>query len=543
MGNAGDEGADLFSGKLDNSPAVWQCKFFPDGIRDSQKTQVKVSLERALQKLKPTRWIVCLPIDLTIPNQRWIQRIQEKYTGRVQIEVFGAAEIVKELIYRKPIRDLFFPNHVLEASEIRSLLSKTHDMSAAELEALSTQNVDELIEHFRQKDARFNYRLTFLTDPTDSKHPPVGPVLVSVTKGNLRIDVLPRDLEALKLDPPSVKIQLSSSGRRKFQELLRKGVTQVFEGDEVISVKSTFDFLAPNHSKPRLLLGVGLPKHLAGKTFKYKANFSSGGYAASYDLIEFKVLRAGVDEVELSSISTHIPLAIQFVLPLDQTREGEIVISSRIEGSRLEDLPKAIQALRVVYSSGTVHLTDLETGEPLELNLNITELLPLFEKFEQFLEHTLRIARAFGWSLIYPETMTESDQLSLSVLDDVLADGIAYVGVNGLTATLVRPPTEIETRQFWQQLNTQARLMLEQDTYIQELFGQPVSTGPCRILVDNLKIKNVSKLERQFFAAKPGEQMPITFICNSKVMLILERLNPERFANPWKTVDPEVKKS
>lgn len=52
-GASGDEGLDIFEGELDGQPTIWQCKSFPNGVGESQKGQIRESLNTALKNFTP----------------------------------------------------------------------------------------------------------------------------------------------------------------------------------------------------------------------------------------------------------------------------------------------------------------------------------------------------------------------------------------------------------------------------------------------------------------------------------------------------------
>ena len=195
-------------------------------------------------------------------------------------------------------------------------------------------------------------------------------------------------------------------------------------------------------------------------------------------------------------------------MPHDQNYEGEFKIAPRFEGCKLKEIPKAILAIRIADSNGILRFTDLETGSMMEIHLSTREKLPPLDTFEKFLQHTLRIVNAFGWDLIYPKQITQSDQENLSVLDEALEHGVAQIGVQDLRATMVRPQTEAD--QCWQKLNAELRVMLERETFAEELFGQCVSTGPCRIMIDKPTIKDKSKLGRKFLKFNNSTELKIS---------------------------------
>ena len=76
--NPGDWGIDAFVGSLDDggSVAVWQSKFFVDGVGDPQKQQIRESFGAAVSAAADngyelSSWIVCLPCSLDAPAAKW----------------------------------------------------------------------------------------------------------------------------------------------------------------------------------------------------------------------------------------------------------------------------------------------------------------------------------------------------------------------------------------------------------------------------------------------------------------------------------------
>src|SRR4051812_90684 len=73
-GQSGDQGIDAFSGRLNNRPTIWQCKAFSGAIGNSQKNQIRTSLNTALSYSSPSQWVLCLNCDFDAPSMRWFQR-------------------------------------------------------------------------------------------------------------------------------------------------------------------------------------------------------------------------------------------------------------------------------------------------------------------------------------------------------------------------------------------------------------------------------------------------------------------------------------
>jgi len=73
-GTGGDEGIDNFQGILEDGPAVWQHKHFPNRIQEAQRKQVMKSIKAAFESRTPRIWVLCVPIKLRINEQNLFQQ-------------------------------------------------------------------------------------------------------------------------------------------------------------------------------------------------------------------------------------------------------------------------------------------------------------------------------------------------------------------------------------------------------------------------------------------------------------------------------------
>jgi hypothetical protein len=92
-GASGDEGLDMFAGKLSSEPVIWQCKAFRNGVGDSQKEQIRKSLRTALKHFSPSWWILCLSVDMDAKSSRWFERLKKSYESKVKIGEMFASDI------------------------------------------------------------------------------------------------------------------------------------------------------------------------------------------------------------------------------------------------------------------------------------------------------------------------------------------------------------------------------------------------------------------------------------------------------------------
>lgn len=159
-GKSGDTGLDVIAGQLDEQPTIWQCKHFL-AIKDSQKQQIRESLNEALKNYTPKRWILCIPIDMEAPSTRWFQRLAESRAQATEVKLYTANDIIRELLYRHAIREAFFPTASLNVPELRELITKTSDLSKEQLKDLTATNAQSYLTRLEELDARFTYEVTF----------------------------------------------------------------------------------------------------------------------------------------------------------------------------------------------------------------------------------------------------------------------------------------------------------------------------------------------------------------------------------------------
>lgn len=138
----GDGGIDVYSGDI-TDPAgidIFQCKFFPQGLDDSQKEQIRKSYRtcRDSTQFKVRRWTLCLPVDLSIEEKKWFEDWRGKQTGSTIVieDPWGALKL-EGLLYQEKNRGLkeafFKEEHLTQIREIHSLLQRLVPDIAARL--------------------------------------------------------------------------------------------------------------------------------------------------------------------------------------------------------------------------------------------------------------------------------------------------------------------------------------------------------------------------------------------------------------------------
>lgn len=129
----GDGGIDAHEGEMGSTDAidVYQIKFFPAGIGDSQKNQLRESFKSILQTTKITvnNWTLCLPVDLSIEEKTWFAGwVGNQSDSGITICPPWTALELERLLYEeknKGIKEAFFKEqHLAQIRDMSQTLTK-----------------------------------------------------------------------------------------------------------------------------------------------------------------------------------------------------------------------------------------------------------------------------------------------------------------------------------------------------------------------------------------------------------------------------------
>ena len=97
----GDQGIDILVGDFSEPIENYQCKFFIDGIGDSQKTQIRESFETAINSTsyKMKKWILCVPCTLSAAEFKWWSEWSSKKRNLhgVDISLYDGGYLISQL--------------------------------------------------------------------------------------------------------------------------------------------------------------------------------------------------------------------------------------------------------------------------------------------------------------------------------------------------------------------------------------------------------------------------------------------------------------
>ena len=127
----GDGGVDVYNGKFTNAAGihVFQAKFFPAGLKEAQKQEIRESFKRCINNpdFTTNHWTLCLPINLSTNETKWFEQWAASVGSEaLTVDCWGASRL--EAILYKPanqgLREVFFKEESLtQIREIHSLVT------------------------------------------------------------------------------------------------------------------------------------------------------------------------------------------------------------------------------------------------------------------------------------------------------------------------------------------------------------------------------------------------------------------------------------
>ena len=128
----GDGGIDAYVGQLSVSAPidVFQVKFFPDGLGESQKDQIRKSFKSIFKRtdISVSKWTLCLPIDLSTDEVNWFEQWSKRHgTNGIAIQRPWTALELERLLYdtkNRGIKEAFFrEDHLAQIRDMSQTLA------------------------------------------------------------------------------------------------------------------------------------------------------------------------------------------------------------------------------------------------------------------------------------------------------------------------------------------------------------------------------------------------------------------------------------
>lgn len=108
-GSGGDGGIDAYEGEIAAPSVIYQFKHFKDGLNSAQVTQVKRSLNKALERYSDFRWVLMTSADPTPASAKKLEELRAEHAD-LEIEMQYGSSIRQRVASRRSILRQFYAN-------------------------------------------------------------------------------------------------------------------------------------------------------------------------------------------------------------------------------------------------------------------------------------------------------------------------------------------------------------------------------------------------------------------------------------------------
>jgi len=124
----GDSGIDILVGDFTSPIENYQCKYFIDGIGDSQKQQIRQSFDTAINAdaYKMKKWILCVPCTMSVKEFSWWSEWKnntQKLHSSIEIDLWDGGFLITKLKKTNLYDSLFDNNVKAQLDEILAYLN------------------------------------------------------------------------------------------------------------------------------------------------------------------------------------------------------------------------------------------------------------------------------------------------------------------------------------------------------------------------------------------------------------------------------------
>ncbi|HWR36269.1 MAG TPA: restriction endonuclease [Clostridia bacterium] len=491
-GAGGDQGIDAFIGDLASGSTIWQAKSFPNGVKKSQREQIKKSLRTAKEHHNPERWILCVSTDMDIKAHEWFQTFAKGYTPGLAIGLMTASDIISELMHRDTIRNHYFPELGLSIRDLRALVTKTGECSDEELRNMTIENARQYIERLRQHDERFDYELVMTTD----RPPKAGGnhAAFSVNMGNAVINAYARDRQALREDPIKLDVSFIGTGVTKIGEYIRTGRGTTFDAKEFTRLRTTLNFPDLQNAET-LALG---PRH-GTKLIPTRLTIGNEHLNVVYDFINFEITSLGTEELTLTSTGKQ-PFTVTITI---RNQRGAFNIDQCMEGAPIASVQRYAEALNVLQTTGELRLYDLEDERELfHAKTHTTQVPSLDEGLVRLIKDATIVAKAYDADIRMPAVISEGDAETIAFLMSLIKG--TFTGINVITGTLIKEDRAQKWIDEVIKENPTAGINLHHDGITRQFGESKINTGPFDLIIEAVRFTDAAQVLTAYNAAPTG---------------------------------------
>jgi len=238
-----------------------------------------------------------------------------------------------------------------------------------------------------------------------------------------------------------------------------------------------------------------------------KLTFRTAEASVTLELVEFRKIRGGGEEVEISTIGKPA-LGLTLVLPTKATVSARATVSTHMPGNSIRSVAKVCGALGLLQKGCELEVFALKP----DARLCVLQVKPLpfsfSATFYTFIDDLNTIAKRFNSDFILPErsSFSADDEETFRILRAFALS--EPMDLTNLTCRLIKSPENAEL--VPQQLREETMFRMEHESATASLFGTQMSLGPTVIQVDRAKVERLPETLKVFVKAEIGSAVPIS---------------------------------
>jgi hypothetical protein len=286
--------------------------------------------------------------------------------------------------------------------------------------------------------------------------------------------------------------------------LVRTGQAQQFDAGEIHDFKATMPLL----SQLRLVAGefaLTVRSASATRPMPLRLSFIGEKDRVTYEMLDFYLMRAGTEEMEISTRNDDLPFVLRVVFSTltKATSKCSVNIKKRFAGKDVLKVQKAINALRILEAGGEIEFYSLEHKKalgvlrvpPFEFGIPLQNVV--------WIGMLASISEKFGVSIKLPETglISQQEEESVSLLY-ALATGGA-LPMDDITMTSVKSVEN--SKMLPEVLRDAPPLTVVYRSATFKLFGTEIYLGGCAMHLDKWEFKHPDRILLDFEKAEIGE--------------------------------------
>jgi len=406
--NPGDGGIDSFEGSLlEEVNHIWQYKHFPDGIGESQKSQIRESLKTAIKNYHPKEWTLLIPCDLDQSAQKWFEKQRVEFAKQcTEVNCMGATELSNLIRRHKTIRQDYFPTTDNQVKILTSMLGgrdavfENPKSKALDLMSASAEYIND--------DPDWDYRFSWQDDVQTVEAVLANPNAKDKTAAQFEL-TLPNNATGKKV-------------RQDWIDMQKKGTPFSVDGKHVRIKKSVFDGLV---GEGFTLTKMQMIPAIPDRRLPMRLTFTSGaGNSATLRLVDLRLKRQGSDEALFTNEDQNSVLIVSLTM---NSAGGAIHFKTRDYVGRTPTEAALCEDVLAVIAEGDVRLEmeHIESG----LHLGAAVLndlkggLSADRELHPFFKSLATIERSLDPTLRVPESYHDRDVPAAERLAKILTDG------------------------------------------------------------------------------------------------------------------------